>query len=84
MFAIGELTLLCGIMLVAHPLFASEVLAILPGIKLFFVGLIMVIGGSTVRSMECEVRLLFLRRSHFHENLCVAVGDSLSVSRAHR
>ncbi len=108
MFAIGGLTLLCGIALVANPLFASGVLTvilagyfifdgiseivggirqrpesgwswmlfggivsiwlgmmiwgqfplsgvwaigILLGIKLFFVGLIMVMGGSAVRSM---------------------------------
>ena len=108
MFAIGGLTLLCGIALLAHPLFASGVLSIilavyfiidgiselvagiqlrpssgwgwmlfggivsillgimiwsqfplsgiwaigiLMGIKLFFVGLIMVMGGSAVRSM---------------------------------
>jgi uncharacterized membrane protein HdeD (DUF308 family) len=106
MFAIGGLTLLCGIVLLAHPLFASGVLTILLalyfildgiseiaagvrqghgsgwmlfggivsvllgimiwgqfplsgvwaigillGIKLFFVGLIMVMGGSAVRSM---------------------------------
>ena len=106
MFAIGGLTLLCGIALLAHPLFASGVLTIilalyfildgiseivaamrlrpgsgwmlfggivsillgimiwgqfplsgvwaigiLLGIKLFFVGLIMVMGGSAVRSM---------------------------------
>ena len=108
MFAIGGLTLLCGIVLLAHPLFASGVLTvllalyfvldgiseivasvrlrpgsgwgwmlfggivsfwlgiiiwrqfplsgvwaigILLGIKLFFVGLIMLKGGSAVRSM---------------------------------
>ena len=108
MFAIGGLTLLCGIILISHPLFASGVLTImlalyfildgvseiaagvrlrpgsgwgwmlfggivsillgmiiwrqfplsgvwaigiLLGIKLFFVGLIMVMGGSAVRSM---------------------------------
>ena len=106
MFAIGGLTLLCGIALLAHPLFASGVLTImlalyfildgiseivaairlrprsgwmlfagivsillgimiwgqfplsgvwalgiLLGIKLFFVGLIMVMGGSAMRSM---------------------------------
>jgi uncharacterized membrane protein HdeD (DUF308 family) len=108
MVAIGGLTLLCGIALVANPLFASGVLTILLtvylildgiaeiaagfqlrpqagwgwllfggivsiwlglmiwsqfplsgawamgillGIKLFFIGLIMVAGGSTVRSM---------------------------------
>ena len=108
MFAIGGLTLLCGIVLLAHPLFASGVLTILLavyfivdgifeivaavqlhpgagwgwmlfggivsiwlgiiiwrqfplsgvwaigillGIKLFFVGLIMVTGASAVRSM---------------------------------
>jgi len=111
MFAIGGLTLLCGIILVANPLFASGVLTImlalyfildgiseiaagvrlrpgsgwgwmlfggivsillgmiiwrqfplsgvwaigiLLGIKLFFVGLIMVMGGSAVRSMGKE------------------------------
>ena len=111
MFAIGGLTLLCGIVLVANPLFASGVLTImlalyfildgiseiaagvrlrpgsgwgwmlfggivsillgviiwrqfplsgvwaigiLLGIKLFFVGLIMVMGGSAVRSMGRE------------------------------
>jgi len=111
MFAIGGLTLLCGIILVANPLFASGVLTImlalyfildgiseiaagvrlrpgsgwgwmlfggivsillgmiiwrqfplsgvwaigiLLGIKLFFVGLIMVMGGSAVRSMAKE------------------------------
>ena len=108
MFAIGGLTLLCGIVLLAHPLFASGVLTImlalyfildgiseivasvrlrpesgwgwmlfagivsiwlgiiiwrqfplsgvwaigiLLGIKLVFVGLIMLVGGSAVRSM---------------------------------
>jgi len=107
MFAIGGLTLLCGIALVANPLFASGVLTVVlalyfildgiseivggirlrpgsgwpgccsedgiglarhhdlgsvptvrcvgyrhpAGIKLFFVGLIMVMGGSAVRSM---------------------------------
>ena len=108
MFAIGGLTLLCGIVLLAHPLFASGILTILLalyfvldgiseivasvrlrpgsgwgwmlfggivsiwlgiiiwrqfplsgvwaigillGIKLFFVGLIMLKGGSAVRSM---------------------------------
>ena len=111
MFAIGGLTLLCGIVLLAHPLFASGVLTILLalyfvldgiseiaasvrlrpgsgwgwmlfagivsiwlgiiiwgqfplsgvwaigillGIKLFFVGLIMLKGGSAVRSMAKE------------------------------
>jgi len=111
MFAIGGLTLLCGIALVANPLFASGVLTImlavyfivdgiaeiaaamrlrpgagwgwmlfggivsiwlgiliwgqfplsgvwaigiLLGIKLFFVGLIMVMGGSAVRTMAKE------------------------------
>ena len=111
MFAIGGLTLLCGIALVANPLFASGVLTImlavyfildgiceiaagnrlrpaagwgwmlfggivsivlgiiiwrqfplsgvwaigiLLGIKLFFVGLIMVMGGSAVRAMARE------------------------------
>jgi len=111
MFAIGGLTLLCGIVLLAHPLFASGVLTImltlyfildgiseivasvrlrpgsgwgwmlfggivsiwlgimiwgqfplsgvwaigiLLGIKLFFVGLIMLMGGSAVRSMAKE------------------------------
>ena len=111
MFAIGGLTLLCGIALVANPLFASGVLTIilavyfivdgiceiaaamrlrpasgwgwmlfggiisiwlgimiwgqfplsgawaigiLLGIKLFFVGLIMVTGGSAVRTMAKE------------------------------
>jgi uncharacterized membrane protein HdeD (DUF308 family) len=111
MFAIGGLTLLCGIALVANPLFASGVLTImlavyfiadgifelvaavrlrpgsgwgwmlfggivsiwlgiliwrqfplsgvwaigiLLGIKLFFVGLIMVMGGSAVRSIAKE------------------------------
>jgi len=111
MFAIGGLTLLCGIALLANPLFASGVLTILLaayfiidgifeivagiqlrpgsgwgwmlfggivsillglmiwgqfplsgvwaigillGIKLFFVGLIMIMGGSAVRSMAKE------------------------------
>ena len=108
MFAVGGLTLLCGIALIAHPLFASGVLTImlavyfiadgifeitasmrlrpesgwgwmlfggivsillgmmiwgqfplsgvwaigiLLGIKMFFIGLIMIMGGSAVRSM---------------------------------
>jgi uncharacterized membrane protein HdeD (DUF308 family) len=103
MFAIGGLTLLCGIALVANPLFVSGVLildgiseivggirlrpgsggwmlfggivsvmlgimiwaqyplsgvwaiGILLGIKLFFVGLIMVMGGSAVRSMASRL-----------------------------
>ena len=42
-FVIGGLTLLCGIALIANPLLASGVL--------FFVGLIMVTGGSVFRSL---------------------------------
>jgi uncharacterized membrane protein HdeD (DUF308 family) len=46
-----KLTLVAGLALLAHPLFASGVLTILLGIKLFLIGLIMVTAGSAVRTL---------------------------------
>jgi len=48
MFAIGGLTLLCGIVLIAHPLFASGVLAILLAIYFIIDGIFEIIAGIQV------------------------------------
>ena len=49
MFAIGGLTLLCGIALVANPLFASGVLTVILAVYFIFDGISEVVGGIRLR-----------------------------------
>jgi uncharacterized membrane protein HdeD (DUF308 family) len=49
MFAIGGLTLLCGIVLVANPLFASGVLTVLLAVYFIFDGISEIVGGIRQR-----------------------------------
>ena len=49
MFAIGGLTLLCGIALVANPLFASGVLTVILAVYFIFDGISEIVGGFRLR-----------------------------------
>jgi uncharacterized membrane protein HdeD (DUF308 family) len=49
MFAIGGLTLLCGIALVANPLFASGVLTVMLAVYFIFDGISEIVGGFRLR-----------------------------------
>ena len=49
MFAIGGLTLLCGIALVANPLFASGVLTVILAVYFIFDGISEIVGGIRLR-----------------------------------
>ena len=49
MFAIGGLTLLCGIVLIANPLFASGVLTVLLAVYFIFDGISEIVGGIRQR-----------------------------------
>jgi uncharacterized membrane protein HdeD (DUF308 family) len=49
MFAIGGLTLLCGIALVANPLFASGVLTVMLAVYFIFDGISEIVGGIRLR-----------------------------------